>query len=255
MKIAVAGATGIVGRQVVELAEAQGHEVVQLARSTGFNLLKPDERLVDALRGVAAVIDTTSSPSTDPDEVRVFFTTVAENLGRAATAASVQRTVVLSIVGTDLSPDFPYYVTKTEQEQLTRTFAPGARIVRATQFHEFPGQLIDWYSDGVSVPVLDAPTQTVDTAEIAAVLLAVATGELTGDVDIAGPRAERLPDLVEREIQHRGLDLKVELAPTPESMRNGSMLPGPGALLRGTDWDTWRAGLDPGVVHQQRSAS
>jgi uncharacterized protein YbjT (DUF2867 family) len=241
MKIAVAGATGLVGRQVVAQAEARGHQVVALARSTGFDLLAPDERLVEALRGCAAVIEVTASPTSDGEEARAFFTTVAENLGRAATAAGVQRTVVLSIVGTDLSPDFPYYVAKTEQEKVARAHAPGVRIVRATQFHEFPGQLIDWYADGVSVPVLDAPTQTVDTAEIATVLLAVATGELTGDVDIAGPRADRLPDLVEREIQHRGLDLKVELAPTPESMRNGSMLPGPGALLRGSDWDTWRA--------------
>jgi uncharacterized protein YbjT (DUF2867 family) len=239
MKIAVAGATGLVGSQVVALAEAQGHEVVKLARSTGFDLTKPDERLVEALRGVEAVVEATASPTSDGEEARVFFTAVAENLGRAATAAGVQRTVVLSIVGTDLSPDFPYYVAKTEQEKVVRTYAPGARIVRATQFHEFPGQLIDWYSNGVSVPVLDAPTQTVDTAEIAKVLLEVATGELSGDVDIAGPHADRLPDLVERLIEHRGLNLKVELEPTPESMRNGSMLPGPGALLRGSDWATW----------------
>jgi uncharacterized protein YbjT (DUF2867 family) len=238
MKIAVVGATGLVGRQVVALAEAGGHETIALSRRTGFDLLAPDQRLVQALRGVDAVVEVTASPTAD-GEARVFFTTVAANLGRAATAAGVPRAVMLSIVGTDLTPDFPYYVAKTEQEQAFRAHAPGARVVRATQFHEFPGQLIDWYSDGVSVPVQDAPVQTVDTAEVAAVLLAVATGELTGDVDVAGPRAESLPELVERVIAHRGLDLKVELAPTPQSMRDGSMLPGPGALVRGSDFQTW----------------
>jgi uncharacterized protein YbjT (DUF2867 family) len=239
MKIAVAGATGLVGSQVVELARAHGHQVVALARSTGFDLLAPDERLVEALRGVDAVVEVTASPNSDGEEARAFFTTIAENVGRAATAAGVPRAVMLSIVGTDLSPDFGYYVAKTEQEQIFRAHAPGARVVRATQFHEFPGQLIDWYSDGVCVPVLDAPAQTVDTAEVAAVLLAVATGELTGDVDVAGPSVAALPDLVEQVIAHRGLDLKVELAPTPETMRRGSMLPGPGALVRGTDFQTW----------------
>src|SRR3954452_17715291 len=189
MKIAVVGATGLVGSQVVALAEAQGHQTVALSRRTGFDLLAPDERLVQALRGVDAVVEVTASPTAD-GEARIFFTTIAANLGRAATAAGVPRAVMLSIVGTDLTPDFPYYVAKTEQEQTFRAHAPGARVVRATQFHDFPGQLIDWYSNGTSVPVPSAPSHTVATEEVAALLLAVATGELAGDVEVAGPRAE-----------------------------------------------------------------
>jgi uncharacterized protein YbjT (DUF2867 family) len=239
MKIAVAGATGLVGSQVTALARGQGHEVVELARSTGFDLLHPDQRLAQALTGVQAVLDVTSSPSVDGNEALVFFTTVAENLGRAATAAGVQRTVVLSIVGTDLSPDFPYYVAKFAQEQAYRASAPGVLIVRATQFHEFPVQVTDWYRDGDVVHVPDVPTQPVATAEIAALLVSAAVGEVPGDVDLAGPKAERLVDLVERVIESRGVDFKVEIAPTPQSLANGSMLPGPNALLRGPDWQTW----------------
>jgi uncharacterized protein YbjT (DUF2867 family) len=239
MKIAVAGATGLVGSQVTALARAQGHEVVELTRGTGFDLLNPDDRLREALTGAAAVVDVTSSPSVQGDEAQTFFTTVAENLGRAATAAGVQRTVVLSIVGTDLSPDFPYYVAKVAQEQAYRAHAPGVLIVRATQFHEFPIQTIDWYRQGDVVYALDVPTQPVATAEIAALLVSAAVGEVAGDVDLAGPQPERMIDLVQRVIERRGLQLKVEPAPTPQSMREGSMLPGPGALLRGPDWQTW----------------
>ncbi|HZE65487.1 MAG TPA: NAD(P)H-binding protein [Sporichthyaceae bacterium] len=237
MKIAVAGATGQVGRQVVALAKAQGHEVVELTRSTGFDLLKPDG-LTEALAGVEAVVEVTASPTND-GAARAFFTTVAENLGRAATAAGVTRTVVLSIVGTDLSPEYDYYVAKVAQEQAYRAHAPGAVIVRATQFHEFAGQMIEWFGDGSVVAAFDVPIQPVATAEVAKVLLSAALGEITGDVDLAGPKAERLADLIERLIQHRHLDLKVELMPAPESWTNGSMLPGPGALLRGPDFQTW----------------
>jgi uncharacterized protein YbjT (DUF2867 family) len=241
MRIAVAGATGLVGSRVTALARAQGHEVVELARSTGFDLLNPDARLTEALVGVEAVIDVTSSPSLDGDEAKAFFTTVAENLGRAATAAGVRRTVVLSIVGTDLSPDFPYYVAKFAQENAYRAHAPGVLVVRATQFHEFPIQTIDWYRDGDVVYALDAPTQPVAIAEIAALLVSAAVGEVTGDVDLAGPKAEHMVDLVERVVERRGLNLKVQPAPTPDSMMKGSMLPGPNALLRGPDWETWFA--------------
>jgi uncharacterized protein YbjT (DUF2867 family) len=241
MKIAVAGATGLVGSQVTALARAQGHEVVELTRGTGFDLLNPDDRLREALTGAAAVVDVTSSPSVRGDEAQTFFTTVAENLGRAATAAGVQRTVVLSIVGTDLSPDFPYYVAKVAQEQAYRAHAPGVLIVRATQFHEFPIQTIDWYRQGDVVYALDVPTQPVATAEIAALLVSAAVGEVAGDVDLAGPQPERLVDLARRYGEHVGSEVRVEAVPGPASMAAGSMLPQDGALLRGRDWATWLA--------------
>ncbi len=41
MKIAIAGATGRIGSQLTALARKQGHEVVEIARETGFDLLSP----------------------------------------------------------------------------------------------------------------------------------------------------------------------------------------------------------------------
>jgi uncharacterized protein YbjT (DUF2867 family) len=35
MKVAVTGATGRLGRHVVDVLEAEGHDVVSIARSTG----------------------------------------------------------------------------------------------------------------------------------------------------------------------------------------------------------------------------
>jgi len=241
MKIAVAGSTGLIGSKVVAHATAQGHEVVELARSLGFDLLKPDHRLVDALMGVDAVIDVTQGPSLDVHEATAFFETVATNLGKAATEAGVRRSVVLSIVGTDLSPDYGYYVAKLAHENATRAYAPGPVVIRATQFHEFADQMLGWNRDGDVTRIIDVPLQPVSTDEITNLLVEAATGQIDHDVDLAGPKAERLVDLVERVVTHQGLAVKVEAIDGPPSMAGGSMLPGPDAWLRGPDWETWYA--------------
>jgi uncharacterized protein YbjT (DUF2867 family) len=238
MKIAVAGSTGLIGSQVVALAKAGGHEVVELAPSLGFDLLKPDG-IADALAGVDAVVNVTQSPTLEEKESTDFFVTVAENLGRAATAAGVPRTVVLSIVGVDRMPDYGYYVAKLAQEEATRATAPGALVVRATQFHEFAGQMFGWNRDGDVTRIIDVPTQPVATAEIVKLLLEAASGVVNDDVDLAGPKAERLVDLVQRLVDRGGDPVKVEAIQAPASMTNGGMLPGPGALLRGPDWQSW----------------
>ena len=111
MRIAIAGATGLIGSQLTALARKEGHDVVEIARETGFDLLAPEPgRLEAALEGADAVVDVTSTRGILDDEATLdFFTGVARNLGRAATAAGVTRTVALSIVGIETSPDYGYY--------------------------------------------------------------------------------------------------------------------------------------------------
>jgi len=147
--------------------------------------------------------------------------------------------VVLSIVGIDESQDYPYYRAKLTQERAFREAAPGARVLRATQFHEFARQMLEWNTEDGVARIMDAPTQPVDIAEVAEVLLEMATGELDRDVDLAGPRAEELVDLVRRYAEHVGADVRVEPAEAVASIAGGSMLPGPDALIRGIDWQTW----------------
>src|SRR5438128_1183670 len=61
-KIAVAGATGRVGRHVADVLEEQGYDVVAVSRSAGVDVVTGDG-LADALRGVEAVVDATSGAS------------------------------------------------------------------------------------------------------------------------------------------------------------------------------------------------
>jgi uncharacterized protein YbjT (DUF2867 family) len=240
MRIAVAGATGLVGSQLTALARREGHDVVEIARAKGFDLTDSDTgRLEAALKGVEAVVEVTSFPAVDEAAATEFFTTAATNLGRAATAAGVRRTVVLSIVGIDESQDYPYYRAKLAHERATREAAPGALVLRATQFHDFARQMLEWNTvDGVA-RINDVPTQPVDIAEVARVLLDLATGVLDHDVDLAGPKQERLVDLVRRYAQHVGSEVVVEPSDAVASMSGGSTLPGAGALIRGIDWHAW----------------
>ena len=100
MNIAVAGATGRVGRHVVEVLEARGHGVVPISRSHGVDVITRDG-LAAALAGVEYVIDAATGPSPEQEAATAFFTTAARNLHEAGERAGVQRMVVVSIIGTD----------------------------------------------------------------------------------------------------------------------------------------------------------
>jgi uncharacterized protein YbjT (DUF2867 family) len=238
MKIAIAGSTGMIGKQVSAFAEAAGHEVVGIARETGYDLLDP-VGLIEALDGVDVVIDVTQSPTLDEADATKFFETVASNLGSAAKQAGVRRTVLLSIVGADKSPDYGYYIAKVAQENATRAAAPGVVVLRATQFHEFAGQMLQWNRDGDVTRIIDVPNQPVASAEIAKLLLELATADDAHDTELAGPQVEQLVEQVRRLVKRSGENVTVEAVPGPPSMAGGSMLPDASALIRGPKWADW----------------
>jgi uncharacterized protein YbjT (DUF2867 family) len=72
-KIAVAGATGRVGRHVADVLEEQGHDVVAISRSAGVDLVTGDG-LADALHGVESVVDASSGASPEEQTATDFFT-------------------------------------------------------------------------------------------------------------------------------------------------------------------------------------
>ena len=85
MKIAVAGATGRAGRHVVDLARAEGHDVVAISRSQGVDIIT-GEGLADALTGVDTIIDVATGPSPEADPATEFFTTATRTCRRRASA-------------------------------------------------------------------------------------------------------------------------------------------------------------------------
>src|SRR2546426_12206639 len=88
-KVAVAGVTGRVGRHVVDVLEAGGHDVVAMSRASGVDLVT-GEGLADALTGVQCVIDAASGPSPAGKEATEFFIAASRNLQEAGEQTGVQ---------------------------------------------------------------------------------------------------------------------------------------------------------------------
>src|ERR687897_2458984 len=99
-KIAVAGATGRVGRHTVEVLEAAGHDVVRMSRSTGVDVVT-GEGLSEALAGVDSIVDAASWPTNEQEPATEFFITASRNLQEEGERAGVERIVVVSIIGAD----------------------------------------------------------------------------------------------------------------------------------------------------------
>jgi uncharacterized protein YbjT (DUF2867 family) len=243
MRIAVAGATGLVGSALTAAARAAGHDVVELSRATGVDLVGGDpERVEAALTGVDTVVDVTNAPTVERDGATNFFTTAAERLGVAAHRTRVGRTVLLSIIGVDRTPEDGYFVAKLAHEQSTERHAQGVRVLRAAQFHEFAEQSLGWGRAGDVATVPDMPIQPVALTEVVRVLLELAAlPTAPARSELAGPRRERLVEMVTRLIAARGERVRVEPAPVSAAVRDGALLPDLGALLAGPDFATWLA--------------
>ena len=99
-KIAVAGATGRVGRHVTDVLTAEGHDVVAMSRSGGVDVVTGDG-LAQALAGVDCIIDVATWPSPEQQAATEFFTAATRNLHAFGEQAGVRRIVVVSIIGCD----------------------------------------------------------------------------------------------------------------------------------------------------------
>src|SRR5215831_7524413 len=96
-KIAVAGATGRVGRHVVDVLRAAGHDVVPMSRSNGVDGVT-GEGLAQALAGAESIIDTATGPSPEQGAATKFFTAAARNLQEAGERAGVRRIVAVTSI-------------------------------------------------------------------------------------------------------------------------------------------------------------
>jgi uncharacterized protein YbjT (DUF2867 family) len=244
-KIAVAGATGRVGIHIVDLLEADGHEVVQIARSKGVDVIT-GAGLAEALEGVECIIDATTPPTPDEQAAIEFFTTAARNLQEQGHRAGVRRIVLVSIVGVDRFQG-GYNAAKVMQEQTHLVGPIPVRILRATQFHEFVEQLMDWGRQGDVAYVWRMRTQLVAARTVAEALVELATENkpvpATGEGpiwEIAGPREERLVEAARRLAARNGDPVRVEEVDAPDPLfETGGSLPGPDAALCGPTFDEW----------------
>jgi uncharacterized protein YbjT (DUF2867 family) len=254
MTIAVAGATGRVGRHIVDVLTERGHDVVPVSRTHGVDVIT-GEGLAEALAGVERIVDATTGPSPEQEAETKFFTTAARNLQDAGKRAGVGRIVVVSIIGCDRfsggGPLGGYNVAKVAQERAYLDGPISAQILRAAQFHEFVGQLLDWGTQGDIAYVPEMRTQLVAARNVAEALADLATSSDAADPgapipEIAGPRVERLVDAARLLAARRGSPAQVEEAsdfddPDRDLYLGDGLLPGPHATLAGPTFEAWLA--------------
>jgi uncharacterized protein YbjT (DUF2867 family) len=244
-KIAVAGATGRVGRHVVDLLEARGYDVAAMSRAHGVDVVT-GEGVAEAIAGASCIIDAATGSSPDRAEATRFFTAASRNLQDAGVRAGVQRMVVVSIIGTDRFSD-GYNAAKAEHERLALAGPIPVRILRAAQFHEFVAQLVDWGRQGDTSYVWRMRTQLVAARAVAEELVRLATDAdtpATGSpiLEVAGPREESLVEAAELLVTRRGDAVRIEGVSAPgvgHLYESDALLPGPGAVLAGPTFAEW----------------
>ena len=179
-----------------------------------------------------------------------FFTTATRNLQQFGEQAGVKRMVVVSIIGIDQFTS-GYSAAKLDHEAAMLGGPIPARILRASQFHDFVGQLMDWGRRGDVVYVPNMRTQLVGARTVAQALADLATESANAPgpadatiVEIAGPREESLVEMATLLAARRGDPARIEgvsNADDPDYGLNeaGALLPGPGATLAGPTFEEW----------------
>jgi uncharacterized protein YbjT (DUF2867 family) len=248
MRIAVAGGTGMAGRYVVEAAEADGHDVVVLSRGTGVDV-RTGSGLAAALEGVEVVVDALNLVARSRSDMTEFFVRTTGNLQAAGVDAGVARMVVLSIVGIDRVPGFAYYAAKLAHEEAAVAGPVPVAVVRATQFHEFAGQLLDRMSWGPVAVVPSMRIRPVAARTVGRRLVEVATDAGAAPMsELAGPEEIGLVDMARRTAHARGSRRAIVAVRVPgaagTSMRSGALLPEDDAVIGGPGPEAWLASPD-----------
>jgi uncharacterized protein YbjT (DUF2867 family) len=197
LRIVVAGGSGTVGKYVVSTAQERGHDVVVLSRHTGEDVLT-GAGLAEAVAGANAVIDVTNTVTLSARKAVDFFTTGTRQLLSAEAAAGIGHHVVLSVVGID-TINASYYAGKLAQEHAVTAGSVPYTIARASQFHEFAGQLLGLGGALAFIP--RTLTRPIAAREVGEHLVSVAeSGPSQRTTDLVGPKDEILEEMARRQL-------------------------------------------------------
>jgi uncharacterized protein YbjT (DUF2867 family) len=243
MKIVVIGGNGLIGKKLVSRLRAAGHEAVPASPASGVDILT-GAGLAEALKGAQVVVDVTNSPSFEDAAVLKFFETSARNLLPAEAAAGVGHHVALSVVGTDRLPNSGYMRAKVAQEKAIKASTVPYTIVRATQFFEFVGRIVDESTEGETVRMPPALMQPMAADDVAAALADVSVGRpLNGTIEVAGPEAIGMDELARRFLSAKRDPRRVSTDPHVRyfgtEVDDRSLTPGSNPRIAPTRFEDW----------------
>lgn len=185
--ILVTGATGTIGREVVDLLVAAGSEVRGLTRDPGRAHL-PDG--VDTVRGEPSDRDSLFAALDGVDAVMLVVPGAAPSLGDALKVSGVSKVVLLSSLTAETRPELAYARRLRETEVLVRSAVPDATILHPGQFASNTLWWGPMITEGViRAPYGDVAIPAIDPSDIAAVAAALLLGggHLGATLRLSGP--------------------------------------------------------------------
>jgi uncharacterized protein YbjT (DUF2867 family) len=204
MKIVVIGGSGLIGTKLAGILRQKGHEVMAASPSSGVNTITR-EGLAEALSGAQVVVDVANAPSWEARAVLEFFETSSRNLLAAEKAAGVGHHVALSVVGTERLLESDYFPAKLAQEKLIKASGLPYTILRATQFFEFVGGIVQSGTDGDVIRLSPALFQPIASDDVAAALADVAVAPpVNGTLEVAGPEPIPLDKIARQFLAAKG---------------------------------------------------
>lgn len=252
--VLVTGATGTLGRCVVESLEERGQRIRAFMRSDDGTGGESDNRpgtvrgnlatgrgVAEAAKGVDAIVHCATAFEAD----NASDLAGARNLIDAAHAGGVPHLVYISIVGIDGS-QFSYFQGKREIESMIEQSGLASTILRTTQFHDFVLRMIDSCRDDAQRRIVipaGLSFQTIEAREVGDALAELALGPPAGRVpEMAGPAVQTLEAMTADYIDVLAPGYLLHTDPMPESaqfhdeFRSGrNLLPG-----RGVGRGTWQ---------------
>ncbi|WHO75562.1 SDR family oxidoreductase [Rhizobium sp. BT03] len=243
MKIAVVGASGVIGTRLSESLRRSGHEVAAASLSLGVDTVT-GKGLAAAIAGTDVIVDVTNAASFGDNAALDFFKASTKNLLAAATEAEVGHYLALSVVGTPRLVESEYFYAKMVQENLIQASTCPYTILRSTQFYEFISGLIDIGGQGDIVRLPPALMRPVAAGDVAAFLaeLTVAT-PLGGIVEIGGPEQFGIDEVARIYLAANEDERQVITDPSTSyfgvELTDAVLLPGAGARLAAEKLSDW----------------
>jgi uncharacterized protein YbjT (DUF2867 family) len=198
VEILVTGASGVLGRRVVEIVVERGHRVRRMSRTErpGDEWTVGDVATGSGLTAAAEGVDVIVHCASDPRSHRRTDADGTRNLVSAAAATGRPHVVFPGIVGSDVIP-FGYYRSKSEAEEILLGSELPVTIQRYTQFHQLLWLALSMLTRSPVVPVPnDTRFQVLDAGVAAERLVDAAEAPAAGRLpDLGGPTVYDVKDL------------------------------------------------------------